>query len=195
MKKICVFCSSSDVVEQVYKNEAHKLGVFLAKKSTTLIYGGAKVGMMGIIAKTMLQNNGHVIGVIPELINNHNLAENSVSELIITEDMKSRKAKMHDLADAFIALPGGFGTLEELVEVITLKQLGYHKKPIVIINTNGFYDKLNELFEMYYSTNFARKEYRNLYFIADSVEETMDYLSNYQPEVLANKWFETDVKN
>ncbi len=195
MEKICVFCSSSDVIEQVYKDEAKKLGEYLSNQSKTLIYGGAKVGMMGIIAKTMVQNNAHVIGVIPELINNHRLAESSISELIITEDMKSRKGVMHDLADAFIALPGGFGTLEELVEVITLKQLGYHKKPIVILNTNGFFNKLNELFEMFYDTNFAKKEYRKLYFIANTVEEATTYLSDYKPEALANKWFETDVKN
>lgn len=195
MEKICVFCSSSDVVEQVYKDEAKKLGDYLSNQSKTLIYGGAKVGMMGIIAKTMVQNGSHVIGVIPELINNHNLAESSVNELIITDDMKSRKAKMHDLSDAFIALPGGFGTLEELVEVITLKQLGYHKKPIVIINTNGFFDKLNELFEMFYATNFAKKDYRKLYFLANKVEEAMNYINNYEPEALTNKWFETDVKN
>jgi len=191
MEKVCVFCSSSDIVEQVYKEEAQKLGKIMAKESLTLIYGGARVGMMGIIAKTMIQNQGHVVGVIPELIHNHNLAENSVSELIITEDMKSRKAKMADLADAFIALPGGFGTLEELVEVITLKQLSYHHKPIVVINTNGFYDKLLELFEMYYSTNFAKSEYRKLYYFALDIEDAMDYLKNYEPEVLANKWFET----
>ena len=195
MEKVCVFCSSSDVVEQIYKSEAQKLGEILANESITLVYGGAKVGMMGIIAKTMIDQQGHVIGVIPELINNHNLAENSVSELIVTEDMKSRKAKMADLADAFIALPGGFGTLEELVEVITLKQLGYHHKPIVIVNTNGFYDKLNELFEMYYTTNFAKSEYRKLYYITERPEDAMDYLKTYKPDNLVNKWFETDVKN
>ncbi len=193
MEKVCVFCSSSDVVEQVYKDEAQKLGEILAKQSITLIYGGAKVGMMGIIAKTMVQNQGHVIGVIPELIHSYNLAESSVNELIITKDMKSRKAKMADLADAFIALPGGFGTLEELVEVITLKQLSYHHKPIIIVNTNGFYNKLDELFEMYYSTNFAKSEYRKLYFFAENLEDAMSYLKSYEPEVLVNKWYETGI--
>lgn len=192
MKSICVFCSSSDVVEDIFKKEAKDLGHLLLKNSISLIYGGAKVGMMGILAKTIIEGKGHVIGVIPELIHQHRLSEESVNELIITEDMKSRKAKMAELSDAFIALPGGFGTLEELVEVITLKQLGYHQKPIVIINTCGFYDKLDSLFEMFYDTKFAKSEYRNLYYFANNPEEAILYLKNYNhQELLVNKWYET----
>ncbi|MDF1546948.1 MAG: TIGR00730 family Rossman fold protein [Bacteroidales bacterium] len=192
MKNICVFCSSSDVVADIFKQEAKNLGNLLLNESISLIYGGAKVGMMGILAKTIIEGKGHVIGVIPELIHQHRLAEEAVSELIITEDMKSRKAKMAELSDAFIALPGGFGTLEELVEVITLKQLGYHQKPIVIINTSGFYDKLVALFEMYYDTKFAKGEYRQLYYFADNPEDAINYLKNYNhQELLVNKWYET----
>lgn len=195
MKKICVFCSSSDVVENSFKEETKKLAQLFIKEGYTLVYGGARVGMMGIMAKTMIEQKGHVIGVIPELIHSHNLAENSVNELIVTEDMKSRKATMAEMSDAFIALPGGFGTLEELMEVITLKQLGYHKKPIVIINTNGFYDKLDELFEMFYSTNFAKSDYRKLYFFTQSLEDAVEYLKTYKADGLVNKWYETGVKN
>lgn len=195
MKKICVFCSSSDVVENSFKEETKKLAQLFIKEGYTLVYGGARVGMMGIMAKTMIEQKGHVIGVIPELIHSHNLAENSVNELIVTEDMKSRKATMAEMSDAFIALPGGFGTLEELMEVITLKQLGYHKKPIVIINTNGFYDKLDELFEMFYSTNFAKSDYRKLYFFTQSLEDAVEYLKTYKADGLVNKWYETRVKN
>ena len=177
MEKVCVFCSSSDVVEQIYKSEAQKLGEILANESITLVYGGAKVGMMGIIAKTMIDQQGHVIGVIPELINNHNLAENSVSELIVTEDMKSRKAKMADLADAFIALPGGFGTLEELVEVITLKQLGYHHKPIVIVNTNGFYDGLLEFMHHSIAERFMGSNHLKMWSVVDEPEDVLDAIN------------------
>lgn len=195
MKKICVFCSSSDVVENSFKEETKKLAQLFLTENYTLVYGGAKVGMMGILAKSMIEQKGHVIGVIPELIHNHNLAENSVNELIITEDMKSRKATMAEMSDAFIALPGGFGTLEELMEVITLKQLGYHKKPIVVINTNGFYNKLNELFEMFYSTNFAKNDYRKLYYFAKTPQEAIKYLKDYKTDGLVNKWFKTGSKN
>lgn len=192
MKRICVFCSSSDVVADNFKDEARKLGELFLENSISLVYGGAKVGMMGILAKTVIDGEGHVTGVIPELIHQHRLAEESVSELIITEDMKSRKAKMADLADAFIALPGGFGTLEELVEVITLKQLSYHNKPIVIINTDGFYNKLESLFEMFYQTKFAKIEYRQLYYFAKDPDDAMDYLMSYNhEEILVNKWYET----
>ena len=120
MNKICVFCSSSDAVEDIYKTEAELLGRLLAIESMTLIYGGAKVGMMGTLARTVLKNKGKVVGVIPELIYDHGLSEKMLDELIVTKDMRARKTKMADLADAFVALPGGFGTLEELIEVITL---------------------------------------------------------------------------
>ncbi len=186
--KICVFCSSSDFVDSIYKETAEEIGRRFSEKSITLVYGGAKVGMMGIVAKTMVELNADVIGVIPELIHNNNLSELSVKELIITKDMKSRKAKMHDLSDAFIALPGGFGTLEELLEIITLKQLEYHSKAIVILNINGFYDKLKELFEELYNSNFASSRYRKLYYFADSIDDAMSYIENYIPCKLENKW-------
>lgn len=187
INSICVFCSSRNV-DDVYVKSAEKLAQLFTEKSITLVYGGANVGIMGILARKMIENNSKVIGVIPNLIFKNNLAENSLKQLVITEDMKSRKAKMHELSDAFIALPGGFGTLEELLEIITLKQLEYHNKAIAIVNTNGFYDKLEELFEQLYTHNYASKRYRALYHFVDSVEEAMDYIDNYKPEKLANKW-------
>ncbi len=187
IKSICVFCSSRNVGD-IYVESAEKLGELLAEKSITLVYGGANVGLMGILARKMLANNAKVIGVIPHRIFKNKLAENSLKKLVVTEDMKARKAKMHELSDAFIALPGGFGTLEELLEIITLKQLEYHNKAIVIVNTDGFYDKLNELFEHLYTMKCAGKRYRALYHFANSVEEAMEYIENYQPKQLANKW-------
>ncbi len=187
-KSIGVFCSSSDMIEDIYKETARKTGSLLADKSMTLVYGAGNIGMMGIMSREMLRKNAKVIGVIPELLHSFNLAQESISELIVTKDMKLRKAKMHELSDAFIALPGGFGTLEELLEIITLKQLEYHNKAIVIVNVNGFYDKLQELFEQLFESQFAHNRYRSLYFFADSVEEAFDYIENYKGERLDNKW-------
>jgi cytokinin riboside 5'-monophosphate phosphoribohydrolase len=192
VKNICVFTSSSDALDKVFYEEAEKLAGIFVKEGYNLIYGGAKVGMMGRMAKLINGNGGKVIGVIPELIFNHNIGDESV-ELIVTEDMRTRKAKMSELSDAFIALPGGFGTLEELAEVITLKQLQYHQKPIVIINTDGFYNKLLEFFEDFFAKNFAKSDYRKLYFIANNSEEAADYIKTYQPPNIASKWFKANL--
>lgn len=193
IKNICVFCSSSDALEQKFYLEAEKLAALFLKENYQLIYGGARVGMMGSMARSIIEGHGKVIGVIPELIYNKNIALMS-AELIVTQDMKSRKAKMAELADAFIAMPGGFGTLEELSEVITLKQLEYHKKPIVIMNTGKFYDKLLEFFEVFYLNNFAKSDYKKLYHVANSADEAVDYIKNYQPAQIESKWYKANLK-
>jgi uncharacterized protein (TIGR00730 family) len=164
----------------------------MLEESYELIYGGARVGMMGRIARRMSENGAKVTGVIPELIFNNNIAEHSV-ELIITEDMKSRKAKMAELADAFIALPGGFGTLEELCEVITLKQLEYHQKPVVLINTSGFYNKLLDFFEVFYQNNFAKSDYKVLYYVAKNSSDAVEYIKTYTPAKLESKWYKANL--
>ena len=187
-----MFTSSSDALDKIYYNEAEKLAEIMIKESFQLVYGGAKVGMMGRIARKMNENGAHVTGVIPELIFNNNLAESTI-ELIVTEDMKSRKAKMAELADAFIALPGGFGTLEEIMEIITLKQLEYHQKPVVIINTEGFYDKLLDFFEVLYQNNFAKSDYKTIYFVAKNSEEAIRYIKNYKPTKLVTKWYKANL--
>lgn len=193
IKNICVFCSSSDALDQKFYLEAEKLAALFLKENYQLIYGGARVGMMGSMARSIIEGSGKVIGVIPELIYNKNIALMS-AELIVTQDMKSRKAKMAELADAFIAMPGGFGTLEELSEVITLKQLEYHKKPIVIMNTGKFYDKLLEFFEVFYLNNFAKSDYKKLYHVANSADEAVDYIKNYQPAQIESKWYKANLK-
>ncbi len=193
IKNICVFCSSSDVLAEVFNQEAESLAGLLLLESFNLIYGGAKVGLMGLLSKKMMKGNGHVTGVVPELIFSKNIADNSVNKLIVTEDMKSRKAKMAELSDAFIALPGGFGTLEELSEVITLKQLEYHQKPIVIINTNGFYTKLLEFFDVFYEHEFAKSDYKLLYYVANDSLDAIDYLKNYKPGDIVSKWYKANL--
>lgn len=192
MNNICVFCSSSDVVDESYFFIAKNLAEKIAEKKFNLIYGGSNVGLMNAIAVNAKQNGAKVIGVIPEKILEKGLGSDIIDELIVTPDMHSRKAKLEEMADAFIAMPGGFGTLEELAEVITLRQLEYHYKPIVILNHNNFYDKLIEFFEVLYAEKFAKKEYRKVYFVTDDIEKALDYIINYKPLQNITKWFQTN---
>lgn len=188
-KKICVYSSSSDAVKPVFFETAMSLGSLIAKGNHQLIYGGASVGLMGEIAKAAHSNNGYVIGVMPEGLANKGISFENCNEFIVTKDMRDRKATMEDISDAFIALPGGFGTLEELLEIMTGKQLSFHNKAIVLINTDGFYDKLLELFEQIYSLNFAKSVYKNLYYVAEDAEKAVSFIENYVPPKIEQKWY------
>ncbi len=190
---ICVFCSSSDAIAPKYFTTAHQLAIETVSRKHALIYGGAKVGLMGIIAKETKNLGGEVTGVIPQVIYDKGLALQNIDNLIISADMHSRKAKLEELADAFIALPGGFGTLEELSEVITLKQLEYHSKPIVIINTDNFYKHLLAFFETMYSENFAKSDYRKMYHVCENIKEAFDFIENYSAPQLESKWYRTNL--
>lgn len=187
---ICVFSSSSNAIADVYVDEAIDLARLIGKSGYCLINGGSNVGTMDVITREAGKNGAKTIGIIPEKLRDYNLASVHAHEIIVSGDMMDRKFKMRELSDAFIALAGGFGTLEEILEVITLKQLGYHHKAIVFINTNGFYDDLFRQFEKSYTEKFAKETYRNLYFIAGNAEEAMNYLNNYLPEKTVDKWFE-----
>lgn len=173
---------------------ATELGLIIQQKGHILVYGGANVGLMEQVAQTVKSNGGEVIGVIPQKIHDRELSSKHPDELIITETMAERKKLMHDKSDAFIALPGGFGTLEEILEVITLKQLDYHRKPVVFINTNGFYDALFQQFEHSYSTGFAKDNYRKLYQIVSMPAEAVEYIENYEHQDLGTKWFKVPQK-
>ncbi len=194
IKNICVFCSSSDVISEDYKKTARDLAELMANNNFTLVNGGSKVGLMGIMARKMKELNGKSIGVIPQLIFDKDLACYSTNQLIVTKDMRERKEKLSQLADAFIALPGGFGTLEELMEVMTLKQLEVHQKPIVIMNTNSFYSKLLEQFEVFYKNDFSKADYKSLYFVAENVQQAIEYISNYKPADIVSKWYKDNLK-
>ena len=187
---ICVFSSSSNAIADVYVSEAIDLARLIGKSGYCLINGGSNVGTMDVITGEAGQNGAKTIGIIPEKLRDFNLASVHAHEIIVSGDMMDRKFKMRELSDAFIALAGGFGTLEEILEVITLKQLGYHHKAIIFINTNGFYDDLFRQFEKSYDEKFAKDNYRKLYFIANDSAEAMNYLINYIPEETVNKWFE-----
>jgi uncharacterized protein (TIGR00730 family) len=186
---ICVFSSSSNAIAEVYFEEAHALGRLIAEGNHALINGGANVGLMEAVTVAASNHGAKTIGIIPEMLKERSLASDNAHQVIVTPDMQERKARMRDMSDAFIALPGGFGTLEEILEVITLRQLSYHTKPIVFINTNGFFNHLFKQFEVSYNEMFAKDVYRELYFVAANSVEAMDFIMNYTPVVLDTKWF------
>jgi hypothetical protein len=187
---ICVFSSSSNAIADIYVSEAIDLARLIGQSGFCLINGGSNVGTMDVITREAGKNGAKTIGIIPEKLRDYNLASIHAHEIIVSGDMMDRKFQMRELSDAFIALAGGFGTLEEILEVITLKQLGYHHKAVVFINTNGFYDDLFRQFEKSYDEKFAKESYRKLYFVAENSAQAMKYLKDYQPEETVNKWFE-----
>jgi len=185
---VCVFCSSSNLIDKLYIEMADDLGRLIAENGFNLVHGGGKIGLMGVLSKKVQDNGGKVIGVLPDLLNIEGIASETDDEIIITKDMADRKYEMRKRSRAFIALPGGFGTLEEIMEIITLKQLEYHNYPIVFINTNLYYDKLFELFEKMYSEKFADVSYKDLYYIADTPTAAIDYIKNFNYPPIKKKW-------
>ncbi|HNT78907.1 MAG TPA: TIGR00730 family Rossman fold protein [Anaerolineae bacterium] len=194
MKSICVYCSSSDAVDTAYFEVARELGAFIAACGCALVYGGARRGLMGTLARAVQGGGGRVVGVIPAALRDRGIAYDAADELIVTSDLRERKAIMEARADAFIALPGGFGTLEELLEVLTLRQLQTHTKPIVLLNVQGFYDPLMAVFEHFYRARFA-KPVRDLYYLAPDVAGVFAYLDAYVPVAAPGKWFTSGERN
>ena len=176
-KTICVYCSSSNRIHADYFEVATQVGQLLAQHGHTLLYGGGGVGLMGAVARAVHAGNGRVIGVIPEGLKQiEGVAYEVADELIVTETMQERKAILFTRADAFLVLPGGIGTLEELMEVLTLRSLGYHDKRIALLNTAGFYELLLQLFEHFYTGGFAREKVRALYHVAETPQAALNYL-------------------
>ena len=169
--------------------DAAKLGELLGKNGCDYVYGGSNLGLMWASANAAKQNGAKVTGIMPEKLYKLCVSkEEACDEFFVTEGMRERKAKLDELSDAVVALPGGFGTLEELAEMIVQKQLGYNKKPIVLLNTNGFYNKLNEFFEVIITDKFAKEKSREMYYIANTPEEAIKYLQNYvEPEIIISK--------
>lgn len=186
---ICVFSSSSNAISQVYFEEAKILGHLIGGRGHTLVNGGANVGLMETVTLAAAEAGARTIGIIPERFAKKSLVSGNSHVVITTGNMQERKAKMREIADAFIALPGGFGTLEEILEVLTLRQLSYHSKPVVFINTRNFYRHLFKQFEQSFSEKFAKEVYRSLYYTAKNAEEAMDYIAGYKPAELDSKWF------
>ncbi len=167
-KSICVFCSSRSKIDPGFTPVARELGSIIAERGHELVYGGTDIGLMGKLAESARQRGGRVIGVIPQSMVDHGIADMACDELIVTDDMRTRKTLMDERADAFVALPGGFGTLEELAEVLVLRQLDIIDKPIALINSGGFYDSLLKFFDELFESKFARQRHRETYFAAES---------------------------
>lgn len=179
-KNICVFASSCNYLDESYYPVAAKLGELLAKSGFNMVYGGSSLGLMWACAEQVKKYGGKIYGVMPEKLYNMGVSTDECVDLTVTPCMRTRKAKMDELSDGVVALPGGFGTLEELSEMIVQKQLGYNNKPIVILNTNGFYDKLIEFFDVIIKEKFANhKLCENLYYVAQTPDEAVEYLVKY----------------
>jgi len=173
---ICVFCASSNDASPRYLEVARTLGGLMAERGHTLIYGGGSVGLMGALAREVQESGGRVVGVIPERLSTEEIAFEAAEELLVTADMAERKNIMIERAEAFICLPGAFGTLDEMLEIITLKQLDYHNKPIVLVNTDGFYDTLLGFFRRLEKERLIYKECLELYEAVSDVESALDLL-------------------
>jgi len=189
MKRITVFCASSFGTEKIYEEQAIALGITLAEQNIELVYGGANVGLMGAVADGALHAGGKVIGVLPNFLRSKEIAHLGLTELILVESMHERKTKMNDLCDGVIALPGGFGTLEELFEMLTWAQLGLHKKPIAILNVNGFYDSLIALLQTMTEKGLLKEVNREMLLVSDNIDDLLDKMKNYVAPTVG-KWID-----
>ncbi|QOS98994.1 TIGR00730 family Rossman fold protein [Brevibacterium sp. JNUCC-42] len=180
MKSLAVFCGSSNGASLAYREGAIQLGKELARREITLVYGGASVGIMGTVADTVLEEGGQVIGVMPQLLIDREISHQHVTELLIVETMHERKAKMAELADGFIALPGGPGTLEEFFEIFTWAQIGIHQKPMGLLNINHYYDPLLSLFDHMVTEQFLQPKYRSMSIVDSDAKALLDQFEIYQ---------------
>lgn len=184
MRKIAVFCGSSDGTSVEYKEAAKRLGQELARRNIGLVYGGASVGVMGAIADAVLENGGHVTGIMPRFLEEREISHKGLTELIVVESMHERKAKMAELADGFIMLPGGPGTLEEFFEIFTWAQLGLHQKPFGFLNVNRYYDPLLTLFDHMVKEGFLQEKYRGLAIFTEDIGELLQLFHTYEPPAI-----------
>lgn len=191
MKSITVFCGSSFGTDDIFKEQAFLLGQTLAKQDIQLIYGGADVGLMGAVADGALNEKGKVVGVLPHFLQSKEIAHKNLTELILVETMHERKTKMNDLCDGVIVLPGGYGTLEEFFEMITWAQLGLHKKPIGILNIDGFYDDLIKLVQTMVDKGFLKQINHDMLLISGNIDELLDKMRNYEAPTVG-KWISKD---
>ncbi len=187
LSNIVVFCGSSEGNDPAILQGASDLGKVLAERNIVLVYGAAKIGVMGKVAQTVLDAGGKVIGVIPDFLMLREVYHDGLTELIITKNMHERKLKMHELSDGIITLPGGYGTLEEFFEMITWAQLGLHQKPIGILNTNGFYDDLLKMLQKMVAQGFLKKENYDMILVDEDVEGLLQKMEDYEPLPLP-KW-------
>lgn len=191
LNSICVFCGSSEGNDEEIITQAKLLGKKFATHNINLIYGGSKLGIMGHIAHHVLDNHGTVTGVIPQFLKKKEVVHLGLTKLITVANMHERKLKMQELSDAFIALPGGFGTLEELFEIITWSQLGLHHKPIGLLNTRGFYDNLIGLLEEMVRKGFLKIENYELLLVDTDIDSLLEKMRNFKPDLMT-KWLKPE---
>ena len=190
-KLLCVYCSSSDRLDPKYFAAAEAFGRAMTARGWGLVYGGGKTGLMGAVARAVKRDGGRVVGVIPEFMKAKELAYEGADELVTVLTMRERKTIMETRADGFVALPGGWGTLEEMMEIITLRSLDVLRKPCVFFNQDGFYDDLLRFFEKMVRERFTKPSHRELYAMAATVDEVFAQLDNFRPSAAESKWFVT----
>lgn len=181
IKRICVFCGSNHGARSAYTDVAQQLGKALVSQKMGLVYGGGSIGLMTVIADAVLKEKGEVIGVIPQVLSSKEFAHNGLTELRLVSGMHERKAVMAELSDAFIAMPGGFGTLDELFEILTWAQLGLHSKPIGLLNIGGYFDLLLKFMDYMFQERFISAEHRRLIATSHHPEELISALIYYKP--------------
>ncbi|MBF8778973.1 LOG family protein [Pseudomonas fulva] len=191
VRSVCVFCGASIGANPLYREAAIALGQAIARRGLTLVYGGGAVGLMGIVADAALAAGGEVIGIIPQSLKDAEIGHAGLTRLEVVDGMHARKARMAALSDAFIALPGGLGTLEELFEVWTWGQLGYHAKPLGLLDVNGFYTKLGSFLDHIVDEGFVRAQHRAMLLLGDQADQLLDAMERFEAPV-APKWVQTN---
>lgn len=179
MNNIAVFCGSSDGYNDTYREQAYQAGLMLADRGIHVIYGAAKIGLMGVIADGVLQGNGRITGVIPHFLQRKEIVHDGLTELIVVDTMHERKLRMYERCEGVIVLPGGWGTMDEMFEMLTWGQLGMHTKPIGLLNINGYYDPLKALNSTMVQEGFLDECTNSILMFADSLEELLDKMTNY----------------
>ncbi|MCF8332312.1 MAG: TIGR00730 family Rossman fold protein [Bacteroidales bacterium] len=190
IKNISVFCGSSIGRKDIYRNSAVELGLLLAQQNITMIYGGGNIGMMGIIADTMLENNGYVKGVIPKGLTDKEIAHSGIQEMHVVEDLMERKKMMIAISDAFIILPGGLGTLDEFFEVVTMLQLGYIKKPVGILNIDDYFEDLVRMMNKGVKEQFIKPVHRHNIIVEATACKLFDRITSFEPVENEANWIE-----
>ncbi|NJD60046.1 MAG: TIGR00730 family Rossman fold protein [Anaerolineales bacterium] len=188
MQSVCVYCGSSDKMGEAYLRSAREMGIAIAKRAMTLVYGAGSTGMMGAVADGALGAGGEVIGVIPGMFATPTLMHNGLSRLEIVDNMHVRKQRMADISDGFIALPGGYGTFEELFEILTWAQIGLHRKPIGMLNTQNYFEPLLETIKHASVEGFLYVEHSSLFVVADQPEALLDLMCQYRYPQGMEKW-------
>jgi len=184
MQKIAIFCGASLGFDKIYKEKAIALGNYLANNQIAMVYGGGKIGMMGAIADAMLHNNGEVIGVIPHLLRHEEVEHDAITKMYFSKTMSKRKVKISKMVDGYIALAGGFGTLDEIFEALTLGQLGIENKPIGILNTNGFYDPLLLQLDKMVTEGFLKQVNKDMIVVNTSIPNLIKDMNNYKAPIV-----------